>query len=56
LRELIGVDHILFGSDYPHAEGLASPMDFLDDLIGFSSHEIKQIMYENGRSLVTPST
>ena len=56
LRELIGVDHILFGSDYPHAEGLASPMDFLDDLVGFSSHEIKQIMYENGRSLVTPST
>ena len=56
LRELIGVDHILFGSDYPHAEGLASPMDFLDDLVGFSSHEIKQIMYENGRALVTPST
>jgi predicted TIM-barrel fold metal-dependent hydrolase len=54
LRELIGVDHILFGSDYPHAEGLATPMDFLHDLEGFSSSEIEQIMHKNGRALVTP--
>ncbi|MBT94459.1 MAG: amidohydrolase [Acidimicrobiaceae bacterium] len=54
LRELIGVDHILFGSDYPHAEGLATPMDFLNDLEGFSSSEIEQIMHKNGRALVTP--
>ena len=25
LAELIGVDHVLFGSDYPHPEGLADP-------------------------------
>ena len=32
LRELIGVEHILFGSDFPHAEGLATPINFLEDL------------------------
>ena len=26
LRDLLGADHILMGSDYPHAEGLADPV------------------------------
>ncbi|KIE49336.1 MAG: amidohydrolase [marine actinobacterium MedAcidi-G2A] len=55
LRELIGVEHILFGSDYPHAEGLAVPMDFANDLHGFSDEEIKKIMSSNGKQLITPS-
>lgn len=25
LIELIGIDHVLFGSDFPHAEGLSHP-------------------------------
>ena len=25
LADLIGEDHVLFGSDYPHPEGLADP-------------------------------
>ena len=25
LKEELGLDHILFGSDWPHAEGLAEP-------------------------------
>jgi len=56
LRELIGVDHILFGSDFPHAEGLAKPMDFYHDLNGFSKAEIEQVMRENGKALVIPSS
>nr|MDT0667125.1 amidohydrolase family protein [Micromonospora sp. DSM 115978] len=32
LAELIGEDHVLFGSDYPHPEGLAEPRSYLDDL------------------------
>ena len=54
LRDLIGSERILFGSDYPHAEGLAEPISFLDELDGFSSEEIRQIMQANGRSLVEP--
>ena len=55
LRDLIGVSQILFGSDYPHAEGLAVPMDFSKDLNGFSDQEIKQVMSTNGKQLVTPN-
>ena len=55
LRELIGVEHILFGSDFPDAEGLATPMNFLEDLGGFSSMEVEQIMSRNGRELVIPN-
>ena len=55
LRELIGVEHILFGSDFPHAEGLATPMNFLEDLAVFPSMEVEQIMSRNGRELVIPN-
>src|SRR5918996_6542254 len=34
LAELIGVDRVLFGSDYPHPEGLAEPASYLDELAG----------------------
>ena len=34
LAELIGDDHVLFGSDYPHPEGLADPASYVDELDG----------------------
>tara|TARA_B100000686_G_scaffold354604_1_gene465761 strand:+ start:2018 stop:3199 length:1182 start_codon:yes stop_codon:yes gene_type:complete len=55
LRDLIGVEHILFGSDFPHAEGLANPADFVHDLEGFTEEEIKKIMQTNGKGLITPN-
>jgi hypothetical protein len=54
LRSMIGADHILFGSDYPHAEGLADPVSFVHDLAGFSDEEIRSIMRDNGFGLATP--
>ena len=51
LRDLIGADHMLFGSDFPHAEGLADPVSFVHDLDGFSGAEIEQVMRTNGLSL-----
>jgi predicted TIM-barrel fold metal-dependent hydrolase len=32
LAELLGEDHVLFGSDYPHPEGLADPVAYAEDL------------------------
>jgi len=52
LRDAIGADHILFGSDYPHAEGLADPVSFVNDLDGFSKDEVQLIMRDNAASLV----
>jgi predicted TIM-barrel fold metal-dependent hydrolase len=54
LRDMIGADHMLFGSDYPHAEGLADPVSFVHDLAGFTDEEIRLIMRDNGFALATP--
>ena len=56
LRDLIGADHMLFGSDFPHAEGLAAPVSFVHDLDGFSPDEIELVMRTNGLSLTQRST
>jgi predicted TIM-barrel fold metal-dependent hydrolase len=32
LIKAVGVDHVLFGSDYPHPEGLAEPCSYIDHL------------------------
>lgn len=32
LASLIGEEHVLFGSDWPHPEGLAKPTSYIDDL------------------------
>ena len=37
LAEEIGIDQVLFGSDWPHPEGLAEPLEFADKLIGRAS-------------------
>jgi predicted TIM-barrel fold metal-dependent hydrolase len=44
---LIGPDRVLFGSDYPHPEGLAEPISYVDRLGGLSHDEIARIMGGN---------
>ena len=52
LRDRIGADHVLFGSDFPHAEGLADPIEFVNDLEGYSASETRLVMRDNGMSLM----
>ena len=47
LIDLIGVEHILFGSDYPHPEGLADPISYVDDLKSLDPADIARIMGGN---------
>ena len=47
LIEILGADRVLFGSDYPHPEGLADPVSFVDDLAGLPEDDIKLIMGGN---------
>jgi predicted TIM-barrel fold metal-dependent hydrolase len=30
--ELVGADNVVFGSDYPHPEGLSEPLSFIDEI------------------------
>ena len=39
------------GSDWPHAEGLADPTDYVYDLKGLSDAEIRLVMRENALAL-----
>lgn len=52
LADTIGVEHVLFGSDYPHAEGLADPLAFVHDLPGFSQDEVRMVMRDNALALL----
>jgi len=54
LRDLIGADRMIMGSDYPHAEGLADPTDYVHELAGFSKADQRKIMRDNSDFLVTP--
>ena len=47
LADLIGVERILFGSDWPHGEGVAQPLDFVKELGGFDEHAVQRIMRDN---------
>jgi predicted TIM-barrel fold metal-dependent hydrolase len=47
LAQTIGVERILFGSDWPHGEGLAEPLTFTKELAGFSPDEVRKIMRDN---------
>jgi predicted TIM-barrel fold metal-dependent hydrolase len=53
LRDVMGADHLLMGSDWPHAEGLAEPMNYVKDLknFGFSDPDCRLVMRENGLGL-----
>jgi predicted TIM-barrel fold metal-dependent hydrolase len=52
LADTIGVEHVLFGSDWPHGEGLAEPAAFVDELADFSPDEVHCIMRANCASFL----
>lgn len=49
LSDLVGEDRVLFGSDYPHPEGLAEPRKYVDELRGqgCSEERVAKIMGGN---------
>jgi len=47
LVELLGADQVIFGSDYPHPEGLADPISFVDELDGLSPDVVQKVMGGN---------
>ncbi|HUJ65801.1 MAG TPA: amidohydrolase family protein [Acidimicrobiales bacterium] len=55
LADTIGVDRVLFGSDWPHGEGLAEPGSFVDELSAFGPDEVWRIMRGNCEELVRPA-
>ena len=47
LIDLMGADHVCFGSDYPHPEGLDEPLSFADQIDDLPPAEVERIMSSN---------
>lgn len=52
LARLLGVDHVLFGSDWPHPEGLADPVSYAEDLAGLDGAQVRAVMRDNTARLL----
>ena len=51
LSEHVRVDHILAGSDFPHAEGILEPTDYAKGLQDFSDADQRKILRDNLKGL-----
>ncbi len=47
LVDLVGVDNVIFGSDYPHPEGMADPITFVDELENLTHDDQAKVMGGN---------
>jgi predicted TIM-barrel fold metal-dependent hydrolase len=54
LIDLVGADRVVFGSDYPHPEGMARPLDYLKELEGLPAEDVARIMGGNLAEVVGP--
>lgn len=49
--ELMGADRVIFGSDWPHIEGMPEPLDYVRELKDFDDDTRRLIMRDNTREL-----
>jgi predicted TIM-barrel fold metal-dependent hydrolase len=45
--DAMGADRVIFGSDWPHIEGMPEPLDYLAELKVFSDADKKKILLDN---------
>jgi predicted TIM-barrel fold metal-dependent hydrolase len=53
LKDELGIERLLFGSDFPHTEGLPEPTHFVKDIPTFDDAEVRAIMRDNVLELMT---
>tara|TARA_S200000501_G_scaffold76195_1_gene67992 strand:- start:24956 stop:26149 length:1194 start_codon:yes stop_codon:yes gene_type:complete len=54
VAELMGADRVVFGSDWPHIEGMPAPLDYVMELKEFSVDDQKKILLDNAIELNEP--
>ncbi len=52
LVDQIGADRVLFGSDWPHAEGTPQPVDYMTHLNKLDAASVRRIMRDNALELI----
>ncbi len=48
---LMGTDRVIFGSDWPHIEGMPQPLDYVRELKGFDDAARREILLDNALEL-----
>ncbi len=51
ITALMGPERVIFGSDWPHIEGMPQPLDYVAELAKFDSPTKRRILRENVREL-----
>ncbi len=49
--ELMGAERVIFGSDWPHIEGMPQPLDYVDELSAFDDATQRILLRENSVGL-----
>jgi predicted TIM-barrel fold metal-dependent hydrolase len=52
--DVMGIDRVLFGSDWPHIEGLPEPLDFVHEITKLPPEDQKKVLRDNIEFLNTP--
>jgi predicted TIM-barrel fold metal-dependent hydrolase len=52
LVRLLGADRVLMGSDWPHAESIPRPRDYIQCLQGLDQNAVQHIMHDNIQQLI----
>lgn len=47
VESLMGVDRVIFGSDWPHIEGMPRPLDYVQEISRFDADKQRRILREN---------
>jgi predicted TIM-barrel fold metal-dependent hydrolase len=53
IAELMGEDRVIFGSDWPHIEGMPEPLDYVRELKDFDAEARKLILHDTAAELNT---
>jgi hypothetical protein len=51
VADIMGSDRVIFGSDWPHIEGMPEPLDYVEELIKFSDADKRKILRDNAAGL-----
>lgn len=51
VAEYMGADHVIFGSDWPHIEGMPKPLDYVVELKEFNDQDKRKILLSNTQQL-----
>jgi predicted TIM-barrel fold metal-dependent hydrolase len=53
--EHMGADRVLFGSDWPHIEGMPQPLDYLPEVKELDPADRRLVLHDNAAELIAPA-